>query len=90
MKKIVLLFALISIISAPCFAYDNTPQFGLKSGEKLKQYGKNGSYQGYYKQEGNKLKEYNKSGSYQGYYKSEGNKIKKYNKNGSYEGYYQK
>lgn len=90
MKKFILLLVLALVVAAPCLARDNSSPFELKSGEKLKMYNKNGSYEGYYKKEGNKIKEYNRSGSYQGYYKHEGNKIKKYNKNGNYGGYYQK
>ncbi|MDD3013468.1 MAG: hypothetical protein PHC34_07165 [Candidatus Gastranaerophilales bacterium] len=90
MKKFVLLFALMSIISSPCLAYEKNGSWGLSDGEKLKQYDKNGSYQGYYKQQGDKTKVYNRNSGYEGYYKQQGNKIKKYNRNGSYEGYYQK
>lgn len=90
MKKIILVLALVSIITAPCLASSNLSPFELKSGEKLKMYDKHGSYQGYYKKDGNKIKEYNRSGSYQGYYKQDGSKVKKYNKNGSYDGYYKK
>jgi len=90
MKKFILLFALMSIVSSPCLAYERNSSLGLSDGEKLKQYDKYGSYQGYYKQQGNKTKVYDRNGSYEGYYKQESDKIKKYNKNGGYEGYYKK
>jgi len=90
MKKFVLLFVLISTISYPCFAKDNSNSFELKNGERLKQYDKYGSYQGYYQQQGNRTKVYDRQGRYQGYYGQQGSRIKKYNRSGSYEGYYQK
>jgi len=90
MKKIILLFGILSIISTPCLAAQNKDYWGLSNGEKVQKYDKHGSYQGYYKKQGNKIQEYNKTGSYQGYYKQQSNKVQKYDKNGSYEGYYKK
>lgn len=91
MKKFILVLAIVSVITAPCFAIQSqSSAFGLSDGEKVKQYDKHGSYQGYYKQSGDKVKEYNKTGSYQGYYKQSGNTVKHYDKTGSYQGYYRK
>jgi len=90
MKKIILLFLLLSIVSTQSLAKESVSPFDLKKGEKLKQYDKSGSYQGYYKQQGDRTKKYNKNGSYEGYYRQQGNKIKQYSKYGSYEGYYKK
>lgn len=91
MKKLLVSIALLAIIASPCFAMqsDNS-MFGISDGEKVKQYDKYGSYQGYYRQSGDKVKEYNKTGSYQGYYKQSGNTVKHYDKTGSYQGYYKK
>lgn len=91
MKKIILLFGVLFITSIPCLAIQSqNSAFGLSDGEKIKQYDKHGSYQGYYRQSGSQTKEYGKTGSYQGSYKQSGNTVKHYDKTGSYQGYYRK
>ena len=91
MKKFILLFGILSILSAPCFAIQSqNSAFGVSDGEKVKKYDKTGSYQGYYRQSGDKVKEYGKTGSYEGYYRQSGNTVKHYDKTGSYQGYYRK
>jgi len=91
MRNFILLLAIASMMMAPCSAIQSqSSAFGLSDGEKIKQYDKYGSYQGYYRQSGDKVKEYNKTGSYQGYYKQSGNTVKRYDKTGSYQGYYRK
>jgi hypothetical protein len=91
MKKFLASMALLAIIASPCFAIQSqSTAFGLSDGQTIKQYDKNGSYQGYYRQNGSQTKEYNKTGSYQGYYRQNGNTVKHYDKTGSYQGYYRK
>ena len=91
MKKILVSIALLAVIASPCLAAQSqSGAFGLSDGEKIKQYDKHGSYQGYYRQSGSQTKEYDKTGSYQGYYRQSGNTVKHYDKTGSYQGYYRK
>lgn len=89
MKKLFLLLVLL-LTFTPCYAQQSSNPWSLQDGQKVKEYNKYGSYQGYYRQSGNTTKQYDKYGSYQGSYKQSGNSVKQYDKYGSYQGCYRK